>query len=107
MFAPREQIRPQDLAGARGQQEARGKSDRRRLERRGKARRPNRREQVLPPERPQGVCEHRRGYRNGEQPRIRMTCFGPDARQVHAAQEERQQPDRQKKDEDGTKSGRH
>jgi hypothetical protein len=36
-----------------------------------------------------------------------MTCFGPDAREVHTAQEERQQPGRQKKDEDRAKSRPH
>ena len=104
-LAPGQQIRPQHLAGARRQQEAGGKADDRRFE--GVENR------VGPIGASSDCHRHARiayvspvttDARRSSEPAVGAARFGPDAGEIGVAEEERQQPDREQKDEDGANS---
>ena len=62
----------------------------------------NRRQQVLPPQRPQQICGRRRDEREQQIPGIRPPGLRPDFVHVRAAEKITQQPEREQENQDGT-----
>ena len=88
---PGQQVRPQHVAGARRQQPKRGKSDDRRAEHGPEARRPDRRQQISPPDGARPIRGRDDAERDAQQIHPRPLDLVPHIGQVGVAQKPHEQ----------------
>ena len=92
---------------ARRQQEVGREADHRRAKRVHETRRPQTRQQVLPPDRPQRVGHQRGADRERQQPETPAPQLGPNAGEIDAAHEPGEQDQGECDDEDGSQVCAH
>ena len=85
-FATRQHVRADDLSGSRRQQEARGKPNHGRSKRCAEVGFPERRQQILPSERTDGIGRQCRHERQRQRKSVRATGFSPDSLQIGVAE---------------------